>query len=82
TAKILLFIVIFLFLFFLGLVVCARLESLVLCLCVYAKVLLLMLLFWVTIVPPFSAFALCFVCFLLPLLFIHLHALSVVNSRQ
>ncbi|ACC99412.1 E5, partial [Macaca fascicularis papillomavirus 9] len=82
NATILLFVGLFLLLFFFGLLVCARLQSLLLCLSVYASVLLLMLLFWVTILPSFAAFGLCLLCFQLPLFFIYLHALSVVNSRE
>ncbi|ACV32163.1 E5, partial [Rhesus papillomavirus 1b] len=81
-ATILLFLVVFLLLFLLGLVFCARVDSLLLCFSVYASVLLLMLLFWVSIVSPFAAFGLCLFCFLAPLFLIHLHALSVVYSRM
>ncbi|AEA35052.1 early protein E5, partial [Papio hamadryas papillomavirus 1] len=82
TATILLFVVVFLLLFLLGLVACVRVSALLLCLHIYAHVLLLMLLFWVTITSPAAAFALCVGCFLCPLFFIHLHALSVVYSRM
>ncbi|ABX56088.1 E5, partial [Macaca fascicularis papillomavirus 4] len=82
TANILLFLGLFLLLFFLGLVVCAVVPSLLLCLYVYAGTLLLMLLFWVTLLPPSAAFALCVLCFLLPLLSIYTHVVSVVNSRM
>ncbi|ABX56097.1 E5, partial [Macaca fascicularis papillomavirus 8] len=81
TATILFFVVLFLLLFLVGLVFCARIPSLLLCLSVYASVLLLMLLFWVTITSPFAAFGLCLFCFLLPLFCIHLHATSVVYTR-
>ncbi|ABX56106.1 E5, partial [Macaca fascicularis papillomavirus 5] len=82
TATILLFVGLFLLLFFLGLLVCACVQSLLVCLSVYAAVLLLMLLFWVAILPPTAAFGLCLLCFLLPLFLIYVHALSVVNSRE
>ncbi|ACC99403.1 E5, partial [Macaca fascicularis papillomavirus 10] len=81
-ANILLFVVVFLLLFLLGLVACASVQSLLVCCALYASVLLLMLLFWVTIVSPCAAFGLCVLCFLLPLFCIHLHALSVVYSRM
>ncbi|ABX56071.2 E5, partial [Macaca fascicularis papillomavirus 3] len=82
SATILLFIVVFLLLFLLGLVACARVQALLLCFDIYASVLLLMLLFWVTITPPLSAFALCLCCFLCPVALIHLHAVSVVLGRM
>ncbi|ABX56060.1 E5, partial [Macaca fascicularis papillomavirus 7] len=81
TATILGFILLFLLLFVAGIVVCAVIPSLLLCFSTYASVLLLMLLFWVTVLSSAEAFALCILCFLLPLFGVHLHATWVVWNR-